>query len=143
MTGSQERLYRTVAAAFCAAFAIVGLLFLLAPGALFALLDDWSARLGLARLPGAGAGYFVVLAVAYMYVVTVLAWRMARDPADPEPPRLLLHAKGASTILSFGMFFLATPHLAFLANGLVDGTLWVALLLLARMAFPSRAERRA
>ncbi len=140
MTATQEKLYRTVSALFCAAFAVVGALFLFVPRWLLALFNDWSAAVGLATFPGEGAGYFVVLAVAYMYVVTVLAWEMFREP-DPRPPRLLLHAKGASSILSFGLFFLATPHLAFLVNGVVDGALWVVILLLLRMASPVRAER--
>ncbi len=141
MSASQEKLYRTVSALFCAAFAVVGALFLFVPRWLCALFNDWSAEVGLATFAGDGGGFFVGLAVAYMYVVTVLAWEMFREPLDPRPPRLLLHAKGASSILSFGLFSLATPHLAFLANGVVDGALWVVILLLVRMASPVRAER--
>ncbi len=143
MTRAQERLYRTVALVFCALFGIVGALFLLIPRRLFRLFDAWSASLGLATLPAQEPGYFIVLAVAYMYLVTVLAWWMARDPADPLPPRLLLHAKGASSLLSFGMFFLVAGHLAFLTNGVVDGALWLVILLLARMAATRRTGRAA
>ncbi len=141
MTPSQEKLYKTVGALLCAVFALVGALFLFAPRWLFALFNGWSAEVGLATFAGDGEDYFVGLAVAYMYVVTVLAWEMFRAPLDPMPPRLLLHAKGASSILSFGLFSLATPHLAFLVNGVVDGALWIVILLLLRMAFPVRAER--
>ncbi len=123
------RLYRAVSMVLCAAFAVVGLLFLLVPSYVLALFDRWSSDVGLATFAG-DAGFFVVLAVAYMYLVTLLAWSMARSPGDPAPARLLVHAKLASSLLSFACFLLGRPHLLFLVNGLVDGAIAAGVVLL-------------
>ncbi len=123
------RLYRAASAGLCAAFVLVGLLFLLVPNAVLALFDRWSSDVGLATFAG-DAGFFVVLAVAYMYLVTLLAWDMARAPGDPAPARLLVHAKLASSLLSFTLFLLGRPHLLFLVNGLVDGAIALGVVLL-------------
>ncbi len=132
------RLYRAISASLCAAFAVVGTLFLLLPNTLVGLFDRWSADVGLASFPG-DAGFFVVLAVAYMYLVTLLAWRMVRDPGDPAPARLLVHAKLASSLVSFALFLLDRPHLLLLVNGIVDGAIAVGVVLLLH-ASAARAE---
>jgi hypothetical protein len=54
------------------AFAVVGLAFLLAPSGVVAAFDSLSLRAGLAPA-GPAAGFYLVLAVAYMYLVTLLA----------------------------------------------------------------------
>ncbi len=123
------RLYRRLSGALCAAFALVGALFLLLPNTIIQLFDRWSGALGLATF-ASDAGFFVALAVAYMYLVTLLAWAMARDPADPAPARLLVHAKLASSLISFALFLGARPHLLFLVNGVVDGAIALGVVLL-------------
>ncbi len=132
-------LYRGVGALLCAAFALVGALFLLLPNAVLALFDRWSLDLGLAAFAG-DAGFYVVLAVAYMYLVTLLAWSMARNPRDPAPARMLVHAKLASSLLSFAFFLLARPHLLFLVNGVVDGVIAVGVVLLLHASAGAHAE---
>lgn len=132
MKRPSERLYRTVSGAFCAAFALVGVLFLLAPGAVLSFFDAWSRRAGLAGFAGEPGELYVVLAVAYMYIVTRLAWSMFRHPGDPGPARSLVHAKVASAVLSLGVFLLRQPHLILLVNGIVDGSIGVVVMLLLR-----------
>lgn len=129
---SASRLYRIGSGILCGAFALVGALFVLAPGAVLSLFDRWSSRLGLATSAGAPAGLFVALAGAYMVVVTALAYSMYRDPRDAASPRLLVQAKLASAALSLGFFVLRQPHLVLLVNGIVDGGIGLLVLLLRR-----------
>ena len=84
------------------------------------------------------SGLFRALAVAYMYVVTSLAWMMYRRPTEPIWPALLAHAKLASAAVSFLLLVLHGPYLAYLANGVVDGAIGAAVLLLRRNAVNRR-----
>ncbi|HEX9107350.1 MAG TPA: hypothetical protein VF832_08975 [Longimicrobiales bacterium] len=127
--GRMTSFYRAASDALCASFALVGALFLLAPDAVLAFFDRLSAALGMATFGGAADPFFPALAVAYMAVVTTLAWSMARHPRDDASPRLLVLAKGASSLVSFALFLLRQPHLVLLLNGVVDGG--IALLVLA------------
>ena len=104
-----------------AVFAAVGGVFLAAPGSVISFFNSLSGPLGMRPAPASGPSLFSALAAAYMYLVTILAWNMARRPEEDIFPRLLVHAKLASAIVSLGLFFASTPYLVFLANGLVDG----------------------
>ena len=131
------RLYRAVALALCAAFAAVGLLFLFFPGAPWRFFNGLSDMLGMARAPEEGLGLFHLLGVAYMYVVTLIAFLMYARPLDRSLPWLLVHAKGASALLSASLFVAHGPFLIYLANALVDGSIAVSLAL-----FTLRTGRR-
>ena len=96
MTDASRRLHAVLGAALAAAFAAVGLLFVVIPGGVLRFFDALSRRAGFAPFPGPLERFWLVLAAAYMYVVTVLAWFMFRRPEDPAYPRLLAHAKLAS-----------------------------------------------
>jgi hypothetical protein len=98
------------------AFAVVGLAFLVAPNGVTAAFDSLSLRAGLAPA-GTAAGFYLVLAVAYMYLVTLLAGWMYLRPENPVLPVLLINAKAASSLLSFGLFAFGEPALIYLANG--------------------------
>lgn len=135
----REWWYRAVSGALCASFAVVGALFLLLPQAVLGLFDGWSGRLGLATFAGPADPFFLVLAVAYMVLVTTLAWSMFRNPRDAASPRLLIQAKWTSALLSFGVFLLRQPHLILLVNGIVDGAIGAFVLLLRRQV--TAAER--
>ncbi len=125
-------LYRATSAVLCATFALVGALFLLIPDAVLQLFDRWSGRLGLATFAGPAQPFFLALAVAYMAVVTTLAWSMARHPRDAAAPRLLMQAKAASALVSLGLFLLRQPQLVLVVNGIVDGGIALLVLLLRR-----------
>ncbi len=132
--------YRVVSAGLCAAFALVGAIFLLAPDAVLAFFDGWARRMGGLGPAGPADPFFVALAVAYMVVVTILAWAMFRHPRDTAAPRLLAQAKLASSLASFGLCALRQPYLILLANGVVDGAIAALVLLLARARGADRAS---
>jgi hypothetical protein len=142
MTDSSRRLHSTIGAALAAAFAAAGLVFVVAPGSVLRFVDALSRHAGFAPFPGPLERFWLVLAAAYMYVVTVLAWFIFRRPEDPAYPRLLAHAKFASAALSLAAFVILAPHLILAANAVVDGAIGlVAVWLWRRCASP--AERAA
>ncbi len=127
-------LIRAAGAVMAAVFAAVGLVFLLFPDAVLVLMNRLGRGLGCPEAPLTGAGFYLALAAAYMAMVTILALGMARHPEDPVRPRLLAQAKAASSLASFGLFIFHQGALVYLANGLVDGAIAAAVLLLLRPA---------
>jgi hypothetical protein len=123
------RLYRIASLLMAVAFGAVGLIFLFAPDGVLAFFNALSVRVGWPPV-GPAAGFYLVLAVAYMYVVTLLAGWMVLRPANDTLPVLLINAKAASAILSFGFFAFRQPALIYLANGVVDGLIAAGVLLL-------------
>jgi hypothetical protein len=123
-------IYRWTGLCLAVIFAIVGLLFLLLPGGVIVFFNDVSRSFGLLPLSVEGAGFYLVLAVGYMYVVTLLAWFMYRAPANHLAPVLLVNAKLASSFLSFIFFFAVQGALIFLVNGIVDGLIGAGVLTL-------------
>ena len=71
--------------------------------------------------PATGFSFYLILAVSYMYLVTVLAFFMYRHPGNKYFPQLLAHAKIASSILSLGLFLFHAHYLIYLTNFIVDG----------------------
>jgi hypothetical protein len=130
--------YKRLSLGLALIFALVGAAFLILPQATLAFFNAVSRRLGMAEGP-ADRWFFSVLTVAYMYVVTVLAWLMYRSPREKIFPFLLAQAKLASAALSFLMFAVQGPWLIYLANGVVDAA--IGLLVLA-MYFRVRSEGR-
>jgi len=123
------RLYRAASLVMAISFAVVGLIFLFTPDGVVSLFNALSIRMG---VPPAGpaAGFYLVLAVAYMYLVTLLAGWMFLRPENDTLPVLLINAKAASSLLSFGLFALREPALIYLANGVVDGLIALGVLVL-------------
>jgi len=127
---------RVLSAAMAVTFAAVGLLFLLGPDLTLRFMNRLGRGWGLAEMPLSGASFYLGLAVGYMYVVTLLAFLMFRHPHPPVFPFLLAQAKGASSVLSFGLFVIHRPALVFLANGVID----LSLCLLAFGLYRSRKK---
>lgn len=125
--------YRFASAAMAACFVAVGLAFYAAPGAILEWFNRLSAPLGLAPAPVQPGSFFPVLALAYMYLVTLLAAMMFRKPGDPLFPALLAQAKLASSALSLLFFFGRAPYLICLANAVVDGGIGALALWLSRL----------
>jgi hypothetical protein len=119
-----------------AIFALVGGVFLILPRETLSFFNALSRRLGMIEGP-ADRSFFGVLAAAYMFVVTVLAWRMYKAPREKIYPLLLGQAKVASSLLSFLMFAVHAPWLIYLVNGIVDGAIGIVVLALY---FRARAE---
>ena len=113
--------YRSMSLALAAVFAAVGLVFLTAPGAVLAFFNGLSVSAGLQPSSIEGSGFYLVLAIGYMYVVAAIAWLMWRYPENFILPLLLVHAKTASSLLSLLFFFAVRHALIYLANGIVDG----------------------
>ena len=132
------RYYRTISYFLAVIFALVGLIFLLLPQGVLAFFNALSLSLGMSASPQDGFSFYPVLAVAYMYVVTLLAWGTGRHPEKSTYPFLLANAKIASSILSFGFFVLKTPYLIFLSNGIIDGFLGLVALALLRSSKENR-----
>jgi hypothetical protein len=72
-------------------------------------------------MPVQGFGFYHILAVGYMYLVTLLAFFMYRHPEDMRFPLLLTHAKLASSILSLALFLFHERYLIYITNFIVDG----------------------
>ena len=77
-----------------------------------------------------GKNFFLILATAYMYIVSLMAFFMFKYTENQLPPLLLANAKLASSLLSFGMFIYHQPYLIYFANGLVDGAIGIFVLFL-------------
>ena len=122
--------YRLSALFLMVAFIIVGLLFILMPDGVLSFFNDISGQLGMKKILLQGKSFFLILATAYMYIVSLLAFFMFKYPDNQFPPLLLINAKMASSLLSFGMFLLHQPYLIYLVNGIVDGAIGIFVLIL-------------
>lgn len=121
--------YRAFSFGLAVVFALVGGVFLFLPREMLTFFNAVSRRLGMIEGP-AERSFFGVLAAAYMYVVTVLAWCMFRFPGEKIYPLILGQAKIASSLVSFLMFFFQAPWLVYLVNGIVDGGLGLVVLMM-------------
>jgi len=133
--------YRAISLALAAVFALVGGVFVLIPEEMLGFFNAVSRRLGMIEGP-TGSSFFVALAGAYMYIVTVLAWRMFRSPGERVYARILGQAKLASAVLSFLLFALQSPWLVYLVNGVVDAALGVVVLAMSARAGRAAEEVR-
>jgi len=107
-------------------FAVVGLLFLLIPGDILKLFNRFSEPLDLPMAPLENGVFFLALAAAYMYLVTLLALLMARHPDNKGFPFLLANAKLSSAVFSLLLFVWRQPYLICLANSVIDGMIGLA-----------------
>ncbi len=122
--------YKLVSVVLMSLFAVTGLLFLLVPEQVIELLNNLSTPLGMLESPVAGSGFYLILAVAYMYIVTSLAFLMYKHPENPYFPQLLAQAKIASSLLSLGFFLLHQHYLIYLANFVIDGFIGAIVIIL-------------
>ena len=76
-----------------------------------------------------------------MYLVTLLAWKIARNPGERIYPWLLVHAKAASAVICLGLFALQEQYLLYLANFIVDGA--IALFVWRLCLVPAKAGETA
>ena len=124
------KIYRPVSLILMCLFAVTGLLFLFIPGQVLTLFNHFSIPLGMPASPVTGLSFYLILAVGYMYLVTVLAFLMYRHPENKYFPQLLAHAKIASSLLSLAFFLLHAHYLIYLANFVIDGFIGAAILIL-------------
>jgi hypothetical protein len=125
--------YRRISLGLAIVFAGTGLLFLFIPGTVLLLFNELSISFGLQSSPVEGINFYLILAVGYMYIVTMLAWLMYREPENRSFPVLLMNAKTASSVLSFVFFFAVSHALIYLVNGIVDGLIAAGVILMYKM----------
>ena len=123
------KFYRFISLTFAVIFAVVGLLFLFLADGVLGFFNTLSFLLGMLQSPVQGYDIYLVLAAAYMYLVTLLAYRMYREPDNPLFPLLLANGKLASSALSIALFVFHQPFLIYLANFLIDGLIGILVLL--------------
>lgn len=127
-----------------ASFAVAGLVFLIAPDGTIAFLDAAGALFGrFDPTPATGARLWLALSVAYMLLVTLLAWLAQRDLAQARPYLALLFAgKASSSAFALVAYGSVSPSFAYLANFVVDGAIALTVAWLFVIA-PRLAARRA
>ena len=122
------RLYKVFSLTVAIIFAVVGLIFLFFPDWALIFFNSISGYLRLPQAPLQGTGFYLILASAYMYLVTLLAYLMYRHPDQTIYPFLLAQAKLASSVISIYLFFMHQHYLIYLANFVIDGFIGVAAL---------------
>jgi len=107
-------------------FAVVGAVFFLFPDGTIAALNRAGSWLGFTPAPFTAQRFWLSLGVAYMAVVTVLAFSIARAPSER---RLLLvplaAGKATSSVTCLWFFVTDAPYFIYLANFLTDASLAV------------------
>jgi hypothetical protein len=118
-----------------AGFAITGFFFIAWPDGTLERLTELGGHLGF-DIPAAKTDerLWLSLGFAYMVVITFLAWIASADVVRYRPMILALAAgKAASSITSL-VFFIQDDVFVYLLNGIVDGSLVFASLLLWSLA---------
>ena len=95
---TSPRLIRMTGWSLAGTFAVVGVIFLVIPGKVLAAFNWLAGGLGWPESTTQPYTLYLALAVGYMYVVTLLAWQMARHPEVRAFPWMLVQAKAASAL---------------------------------------------
>jgi hypothetical protein len=117
------KLYRIISLGLCLIFISVGLIFLFLSEEVLILFNSLSGFLKMPPAAIIAGNFYLILAVAYMYLVAALAYLMFRQPENRFFPLLLAHGKWASALLSLFLFVRESPYLIYLTNFFVDGFL--------------------
>jgi len=112
-------------------FLLVGILFLTMPAGVLGFFNSFSANLGLSPVPTQVSYLYLGLAVAYMALVSTLAFLMYRQPTNHYFPLLLAVGKLSSSALSLVLFLFVQRSLACLVNFAIDGAIGAAAALFA------------
>ncbi len=136
MSGDRaERFVRVNLLLMAGGFALVGFFFIAWPDGTLARLTELGENFGdFAPAPPTDERLWLSLGFAYMVVITFLALIAASDPVRYRPMLLALAAgKAASSVTSL-LFYAQDDVFAYLLNGIVDGSLVGATLLLWHLA---------
>lgn len=120
---NRPALVRMTGFSLAGTFAAVGIIFLAIPEKVLAAFNWLAAGIGWPESTTQGYTLYLALAAGYMYLVTILAWKIARSPGERVYPTLLVQAKGASALICLGLFALQGHYLLYLANFVVDGAI--------------------
>ncbi len=141
---ARERLAVWILRLLGAGFALFGALFAFAHEATLRTFNRWGEPLGFTTaLPSEGVGLWRVLTIAFMMMVTVLAfWGSVRTPAQRALLVVLIIGKATSSLTALAFYFWERPLFLYLLNFIVDGS--IALLVGLCLAWLSRgAQERA
>jgi hypothetical protein len=123
-------------------FAIGGALFYLTPGRVTQSMNQQARLTGLDESPVDADNVWVILAMAYMAIITGLSHTAARDPVRRQDlVRFLILGKAASSLGALGYFLFRRKSHAFLVNFVLDGAICVTTYGLLAAAQPQEAAR--
>ena len=112
-------------------FAITGFFFIAWPDGTLARLTELGHHFGFhTPAPKTEERLWLSLGFAYMVVITFLAWIASTDVVRYRPMLLALAAGKAASSITSWIFFIEDDVFAYLLNGIVDGFLVFATLLL-------------
>src|SRR5918994_6956503 len=136
MTGEKaERFVRFNLLLMAGGFALVGFFFIAWPDGTLARLTEFGDNFGdFTPAPETDERLWLSLGFAYMVVITALAWIASTDPVRHRPMLLALAAGKAASSATSVVFFAQDDVFVYLLNGIVDGTLVGATLLLYALA---------
>jgi hypothetical protein len=121
-----------------ASFALVGLLFIVAPDGTLGALDDvgdWLPLGDFSPAPDTAEQLWLALGFAYMTVIAGICLVVSADVVRYRPLLLVLAAgKAASSLAALGFYLFDDDVFAYLLNFLVDGFLVVVALWLWSLA---------
>lgn len=129
---------------FAWTFLAVGTLFFLFPNGTIDTLNGIGGIFGFPDAPHLAHRFWLGLAVAYMAVVTTLAWMISEAPSERRilmPPLAIGKAVSSGTCLLFLIF--DRPYFIYLANFLVDGGIALGVWWTWRLTHPLAAETAA
>ena len=116
-------------------FAITGFFFSAWPDGTLARLTELGHHFGFhTSAPETEERLWLSLGFAYMVVITALAWIASTDVVRYRPMLLALAVGKAASSITSWIFFIEDDVFAYLLNGLVDGFLVCASLLLWSLA---------
>jgi hypothetical protein len=116
-------------------FAITGFFFIAWPDGTLARLTELGHHFGFhTSAPETEERLWLSLGFAYMVVITALAWIASTDVVRYRPMLLALAAGKAASSITSWIFFIEDDVFAYLLNGIVDGFLVFASLLLWSLA---------
>lgn len=133
---SAERFVVASLRLLAAAFALVGLLFIIAPDGVLGTLDEIGEWFGdFTPAPASDERLWLGLAFAYMVVITAVCLVAQADVARYRPLLLVLAVgKAASSLAALGFFIFDADVFPYLVNFVVDGALVGVALYLWRLA---------
>ncbi len=116
-------------------FAVTGFFFIAWPDGTLARLTEFGDNFGdFTPAPETDERLWLSLGFAYMVVITALAWIASTDPVRHRPMLLALAAGKAASSATSLIFFIEDDVFVYLLNGIVDGSLVGASLLLYALA---------
>ena len=124
--------YKALSLAMSILFAVVGLIFLTMPADVLVFFNTVSRMIRIEETPVEGFSFYLILAVGYMYLVSLLAYMMFLHPENKYFICILINGKSASSATSILLCALHRPYLIYATNGVVDGLIAVLLIVVYR-----------